>query len=224
MRFILFGSPGVGKGTQAKILSNLLNIPHISTGDILRLSVKEKTPLGVKAKKIMEKGELISDDIMIGIIRDVLSQQKCKNGFILDGFPRTIKQANDFHNLLQELNIPDLYIVTLTADEDEIVRRLTNRRACKVCHNIFNYNDIKDRDTCPNCGAKNSFYQRNDDKEDVIRKRLRVYESSTKPVVKFYEERNKIIYINALDPVEIVTEKILSSLRKKFGNKITLSA
>jgi adenylate kinase len=221
MRFIMFGSPGVGKGTQAKILSTKLSIPHISTGDILRQAVQDKTPIGVKAQEIMTKGELISDDIMAVIIRESLLQQRCKNGFILDGFPRTLEQAKVLDALLKELNINDVYIVILNADEEEIVKRLTNRRACKECHNIFNYNDIKDRDTCPNCGAKNSFYQRSDDKEEVIRHRLRIYNSTTKPVLKHYEELDRIIHVEALGTIEYVTEQILKTLKSKMGKTIS---
>src|SRR5690606_15977357 len=142
MRLILFGSPGVGKGTQAKILSSTLKIPHISTGDILREAVKNQTPLGIKAKKIMDAGELVSDDIMIGIIRDKL--QECTDGFILDGFPRTLTQAVAFDHLTDELGFKDVIVVNLYGDEEKIVSRLTNRRACKQCQNIFNYFDIKD--------------------------------------------------------------------------------
>ena len=124
MRLILFGSPGVGKGTQAKILSAKLNIPHISTGDILRMAVKDKTPLGLKAQTIMSSGALVPDDIIIGIIKDTLVQPFCQKGFILDGFPRTIAQVDAFNKLLEELSIKDIYLVDLTADEEEIVIRL----------------------------------------------------------------------------------------------------
>ena len=224
MRFILFGAPGVGKGTQAKILSTKLNIPHISTGDILRAAVKNKTPLGLQAKKTIDAGELVHDDIMLGIIRETLTDHKCDHGFILDGFPRTVTQAKELDVLLKELKIPDLYLIILKANPNEILKRLTNRRACKVCHNIFNYNDIRDLKKCPNCGAENSFYQRDDDKEEVIKKRLNIYTNSTRPLVKFFEEKNKVIRINALQPVEKVTEDILAVLEEKLGKKIILSA
>lgn len=224
MQFILFGSPGVGKGTQAKILSAKFKIPHISTGDILRQAVKEKTPLGVKAKQIMDNGELVSDDIMIGIIKETLSKPDCKNGFILDGFPRTLEQAIAFELMLKELNITDIYMVYLTAIGDEIVNRLTNRRACKVCAGIFVYNDIKDSDKCPNCGAKNSFYLRDDDKEEVIRHRMEIFELTTKPVLTHYEKQDKVIYVNGLDPINKVTESILKFLEGKPGIKHSLSA
>ncbi len=223
MRIILFGSPGVGKGTQAKILSNKLNIPHISTGDILRQTVQDQTPLGIKAKEIMDAGELISDEIMVGIIKNALSQDKCKDGFILDGFPRTLSQAQSFTTLLSDLGISDIYLVAITANVDEIVNRLTNRRACNKCNNIFNYNDIKEKDICPNCGAEKSFYQRDDDSEGVIRHRLDIFKTSTEPVLAYYEKQNKVIYINGLAPVNEVTEDILSSLKEKSREKITLS-
>lgn len=223
MQFILFGSPGVGKGTQAKILSAKFNIPHISTGDILRQAVKDKTSLGIKAKEIMDNGELVSDDIMIGIIKETLSKPDCERGFILDGFPRTLEQAAAFDVMLDELHIKDIYLMYLTANEDEIVKRLTNRRACKVCASIFIYSEVKDSNICPNCGAKDSFYLRNDDKEEVIRHRLQIFESSTKPVLTHYEMQNKVIYVNGLDPISKVTENILNFLNGNPGFKQSLS-
>lgn len=221
MRFILFGSPGVGKGTQAKIISKKLNIPHISTGDILRQAVSDQTPLGVKAKQIMSSGELVPDEVMIGIIRDSLKHQRCNNGFILDGYPRTIQQAQSFDELLNDLDLNDMYMVTLSANKEEIVKRLTNRRACSQCNNIFNYQEIKDKSVCPNCKAENSFYQRTDDKEEVIRKRLDVYDSTTKPVLAYYEEKGQVIYINGLGSVDEVTNNILSSLKEKANARIS---
>lgn len=224
MRLILFGSPGVGKGTQAKILSAKLNIPHISTGDILRQAVKDKTPLGLKAQAIMSSGALVPDEVMIGIIRATLIDPKCKNGFILDGFPRTLAQVDAFNKLLNELGIKDLYLITLTADEEEIVIRLTNRRACNKCQDIFNYQDIKDRKTCPTCGAKDSFYQRPDDTEEVIRTRLKVFNEVTRPVLDLYDRLGKVIYVDGFQSVEAVTEDILAGIEKKTGEKVTLSA
>jgi adenylate kinase len=223
MRFILFGSPGVGKGTQAKILSAKLNIPHISTGDILREAVKNKTTLGLKAAEIMSRGELISDEIMIGIIKDTLEGERCINGFILDGFPRTIPQAQELEKLLLNLKIEDHYLIYLTADEEEIVKRLTNRRECRSCHNIFAYNVIVDLDKCPVCQAENSFYLRDDDKESVIRHRLQVFNSSTKPVLNFYEKKDKVIVINGIGNVDNITVEILEGLKKKKKNKTTIS-
>ncbi len=224
MRLILFGAPGVGKGTQAKILASKLNIPHISTGDILRQAVQDKTPLGIKAKAIMNAGELVSDDIMIGIIRDTLQQQRCRNGFILDGFPRTVAQAEALNRLAEELNLKHIYLVNVFADNEEIVNRLTNRRACKVCDNIFTYDEVRDLKACPKCGSEDSFYQRNDDKEEVIRKRLSVYDENTRPVLDFYESKGTVINADGMGKVEDVTAEILKGLEEKAGKKIILSA
>ncbi len=224
MRLILFGAPGVGKGTQAKILSDKLNIPHISTGDILRQAVHDKTPLGMKAQKIMNAGELVSDDIMVGIIRDTLEQQRCKQGFILDGFPRTVAQAKALDGILDELSITNVYLVNIFANNEEIVSRLTNRRACKSCNNIFTYSEVKDVAVCPKCGSEKSFYQRDDDKEEVIRKRLNVYTENTKPVLDFYEDKGSVISADGIGRVEDVTAEILKGLEDKAGKKIILSA
>jgi adenylate kinase len=212
MRIILFGSPGVGKGTQAKILSDKFNIPHISTGDILRSAIDNKTKLGLEAKKIMDKGDLVPDDVMMGIIRDTFQESRCKEGFILDGFPRTIPQAEELDDLFIELNIKEKMLIAITANEEEIVRRLTNRRACKACSKIFMHSEIEDTDTCPNCGAKNSFYQRSDDSEEVIRKRLEVFKKTTEPVLKYYEKHCKVIYVNGIGSIEEVTNRIIEQI------------
>ncbi|MDO8548529.1 MAG: nucleoside monophosphate kinase, partial [Ignavibacteria bacterium] len=183
-----------------------------STGDILRSAVDKKTHLGLEAKKLMDKGELVPDDIMIGIIRDTLQEKRCKNGFILDGFPRTIAQAEELEELLSELNMNEKKLIGITANEEEIIRRLTNRRACKVCNHIFVLSEIEDSDTCPNCEARESFYQRSDDKEEVIRKRLEVFKNTTKPVLNYYEKNNNVIYVNGIGTIEEVTQRILEEL------------
>lgn len=211
MRIILFGSPGVGKGTQAKILQAKYNVPHISTGDILREAVKKQTPLGMKAHEIMSRGDLVPDDIIIGIIKDVLTSEECQNGFILDGFPRTLPQAAALDKLLKELEITDVLSIYFTATEEEIVNRLSNRRACHECNNIFSLSEIKDLTKCPVCNAENSFYERNDDKVEVIKKRLQVFNDSTKPTLDYYEEQGKLIFVNALKPVDEVTEDIMKA-------------
>ena len=224
MRLILFGSPGVGKGTQAKILSSKLNIPHISTGDILRLAVREQTPLGIKAQEVMARGELVSDDIMIGIIKYTLEQDKCAKGFILDGFPRTHEQAHAFDDMLEKMDIHDVYVVNLTANENEIITRLTNRRACKECKTIFTLSEIKGLSKCPKCGAEDSFYQRSDDTEDVIRHRLEIFKESTQPVLRHYTVKKKVITVDALGTVDEVYERILSALKNIAPDQISISA
>jgi adenylate kinase len=212
MRLLLFGAPGVGKGTQAKLLSLKFNIPHISTGDILRQAVKDETELGKKAQEIMSKGDLVPDDIMIGIIKYRFSKSDCNAGFILDGFPRTENQAVELDKLLVEMNIYDIKLVNIYADEEEIVKRLNNRRACKECGNIFSLSEIENSDSCPNCEASNSFYLRDDDKEEVIRKRMEVFRKTTEPVLRYYEKQGKVININGLGSVEEVNTELLKIL------------
>jgi adenylate kinase len=225
MHLILFGSPGAGKGTQAKILSLKLGIPHISTGDILRKAVKEQTPLGIKAHAIMTSGELVSDDIMIGIIRDALMSPICSKGFILDGYPRTLAQSTAFDKILIELDIMEkILLISLVTNEEELIVRLTNRRACSKCQEIFKYNDIKDSEICPNCGAVNSFYHRSDDTKEVISNRFRIFQSVTLPLLDHYEKMGKVISVDGFQPVDKVTEEILSELMKKSGKKIAISA
>ena len=211
MRLILFGSPGVGKGTQAKIISKNLNIPHISTGDILRKAVKDQTELGKRAGELMSK----ADDLMIAMIKEVLTSDECKNGFILDGFPRTTVQAEALDKLFAQIKIDNAILIHIIADEKEIIKRLNNRRACKECGHIFILKEIEGLDTCPNCGAKNSFYLRNDDKEEVIKNRLDIFNSSTLPVLGYYEKKDRVIEVNGFDTVENVNKKIVDSLKKK---------
>lgn len=216
MRLILFGSPGVGKGTQAKILSEKYNIPHISTGDILRKAVQEKTGLGLKAGEIMAKGELVPDDLMIGLIKETLTSDFCINGFILDGFPRTTVQAEALDKLFNELSINNVILLNITADEEEIVSRLSNRRACKSCGTIFILKEIEGLNKCPKCGAESSFYQRNDDTESVIRRRLNVFSENTKPVLGYYKSQGKAITIDGLGSIEEVNQEIINTLEKRI--------
>ncbi len=212
MELILFGAPGVGKGTQAKILSGKLKIPHISTGDILRQAAKEQTELGKKAQEVMNRGDLVPDDVMVGIIKERLNKPDCKNGFILDGFPRTEIQAVALDKLLKELNINQIAVINIYADENELIKRLNYRRACRECGKIFSLGKIDSLDKCPNCGAENSFYLRDDDKEDVIRNRFKVFKSTTIPVLNYYQERGKVISVNGIGSIEDVNDLILAEL------------
>ena len=213
MRLILFGSPGVGKGTQAKLLSEKLQIPHISTGDILRQSVKDQTESGKKAEEIMNRGELVPDDVMIDIIKERLNKPDSQNGFILDGFPRTEIQAEALDGLMRELKINHVSIINLTTDEEEIIKRLNRRRACRKCARIFTLEEINGLDKCPNCGEENSFYLRDDDKEDVIRNRLEVFKTTTIPVLNYYQNRRDIISIDGFGTIDEINESILKALK-----------
>ncbi len=213
MKIIIFGAPGVGKGTQAKVLSKKLHIPHISTGDILRTAVSKKTPLGLEAKEIMDKGELVPDDLMGKLIDEVLHDKKTKDGFILDGFPRTIQQAEILESVLEKLDGNERpVILNLSANDDLIVKRLSQRRACSACGNIINLNYIDDPTTCPYCGSSDTFEKRKDDEENIIRNRLRVFHETTEPVIEFYRKKTKVIEINGVQPVEAVTQDILDEL------------
>jgi len=215
MRLLLFGAPGVGKGTQAKLLSSNLNIPHISTGDILRQAVKDKTELGKKAEEIMNRGDLVPDDIMVGIIQDRLHKPDCLKGFILDGFPRTVKQAVALDKLLSEMKIIDMTVVNLTADDNELVKRIGNRRACKNCGQIFVLKDIEGKKKCPSCNAENSFYLRDDDKEEVVRNRLNVFRNNTEPVLEYYNNQKKVISIDGLGSINEVYKEVFKKLSLK---------
>jgi len=213
MRIVLFGAPGGGKGTQAKILAEKLSIPHISTGDILREAVKNETELGLKAKEIMEKGELVPDTIMADIIRDVVSQDRCSKGFILDGFPRTLPQAQLLDKLFETLPEDKEYFIELDVKDAIIIDRLSNRRACSVCKNIFSLSEIEGLKKCPVCGAENSFYQRKDDEKEVIENRLKVFHSTTQPVLNHYNELEKLYTIDGSQPVNEVAEKVLETIK-----------
>jgi len=215
MRLILFGPPGVGKGTQAKILSGKLKIPQISTGDLLREAVAQNTELGVQAKSIIDAGQLVSDNIMIGIIRDVLKSEKCKTGFILDGFPRTIPQAEGLSLLLAQLGLKIDYVISLEVDESEIIRRLGNRLSCNRCGKIHNIEPDKTAylSICSVCGGE--LLYRDDDKPETVLKRLQIYVQSTAPVKEFYRKTGLLKTVNAQGSIEEVTRDIFASMNHK---------
>ncbi len=220
MYIILFGPPGVGKGTQAKILSEKYNIPHISTGDILREAIANKTELGLRAREIMDAGKLVSDDIMIEIMKETLASPKCANGFILDGYPRTIFQAEELDKIFSELGISNGFIIYIDVKDEEIIRRLSNRRNCKNCGSLYNllYDKINNR--CPKCGANDSIYQREDDKEEVIKKRLAIYKESTLPIKDYYQKKSHLISINGNGDINKITEKILEVINRPMNQSM----
>ena len=204
----MFGPPGVGKGTQAKLLSEEFGVPHISTGDMLRATVTEGTELGKKAKAIMDAGQLVPDDVMIGIVREVLSSSKVKNGFILDGFPRTVEQAQALVTLFDELHIKNYKVINFIVNEAEIIRRLASRLMCVNDGKIYNKltDGVTTETPCPACGGK--LIERKDDTEETVRKRLAVYHSTTEPVMEFYKKRGVIVQIDGMSSVEFVQEEI----------------
>jgi adenylate kinase len=214
MRLLIFGPPGVGKGTQAKLLSAEYGIPHISTGDTLRKAVTEGTELGKQAKAIMDSGRLVPDDIMIGIAREVLTAPGTERGFILDGFPRTIAQAEALSVMFKQLGFTDVRVVILEVSDDEVVRRLGSRYVCSNDGKIFNalIDKVTLATPCPQCGGK--LLQRDDDKESTVRERLRVYHSQTAPIIRYYSERGVIVAVDGGGSVENVNREIRRKLER----------
>lgn len=212
MRIVLLGAPGSGKGTQAKKLMADRNIPQISTGDILRAAVAAGTRFGQKAKDIMEAGQLVSDDVMLGIISERLAEKDTEKGFILDGFPRTKQQARDLDELLDELERPLDAAVLMDVDFDILMKRLTGRRTCSVTGKLLNihFSSQEELDECRNAGGE--LVQREDDNEDTIRSRLEVYREQTEPLVDFYRKRGKLLSIDAEGTVDEVYERLLEVL------------
>lgn len=213
MHIIIFGAPGVGKGTQAKILAMKLGIAHISTGDILREAIKKETDLGKKAKEIVESGGLVPDEIMAGMIKDVLLNERCKNGFILDGFPRTIQQAYILNKIFSELNFGKPILIKLDAKDEIIISRLSNRLVCSKCGNIIVNTDYTKNYSCPVCKSNNSYIKRKDDDEEVVRRRLKVYHETTAPVFEFYQDKATIIEIDGSQEIDYVTSNILEKMK-----------
>jgi adenylate kinase len=215
MKLIMFGPPGVGKGTQAAKISEKYTVPHISTGDILRASVKEGTELGKLAKTYMEKGELVPDDIIIGIIKERVSMQDSKKGFLLDGFPRTIEQAQALDKMLNEEGQKIDSVISIDLNDEEIVKRISGRRICEKCGSMYHiiYDPPTNMGYCNKCGG--GLYQRDDDSEDVIRTRLEVYRRQTEPLKKFYKKWNLLKRVEGFGTIDDVfgrIEKILGSI------------
>jgi adenylate kinase len=213
MQIIIFGAPGVGKGTQAKILASKLQIAHISTGDILRAAIKNGTELGKKAKSIVESGGLVPDEIVAGMIKEVLKSDSCKNGFILDGYPRTVNQANILDQILVELNQGKIDLIKLDADDSIMISRITNRMVCSKCGNIAVKSEITENYTCPTCKSVNSFITRKDDTEEVIKNRLKLYHEQTAPVFEHYKNKANVIIIDGTQAIDAITDSLLVKLK-----------
>jgi adenylate kinase len=212
MRIVLLGAPGSGKGTQAKKLMAERSIPQISTGDILRAAVAAGTESGEKAKKIMDRGELVPDDVMIGIIRDRLGEDDAAGGFILDGFPRTRQQALDLEDLLESMGQPLDSAVLMDVDFDVLLKRLTGRRTCSLTGKLLNvyFSPQEELDACTDAGGE--LIQREDDNEETIGNRLEVYRSQTEPLIEFYQGKNKLQTIDADGSIDEVYGRFLSAL------------
>ena len=213
MRIVLLGAPGSGKGTQAKTLMADKNIPQVSTGDMLREAVATGTRFGLKAKSIMEAGNLVPDEVVLGIISERLSQPDAQEGFILDGFPRTTQQALDLEELLDQIGTPLDTAVLMDVDFDILMKRLTGRRTCSLTGTLLNvyFSSQDELDECTNAGGE--LIQREDDNEETIRNRLDVYRENTEPLIEFYKEREKLTTIDAEGGIDEVYERLLESLK-----------
>ena len=208
MRLILLGAPGAGKGTQAEIISEKYNIPTISTGNIIRAALKNGTEMGLKAKAYTEQGKLVPDDVVIGIIRERLAEQDCKNGFILDGFPRTIPQAK----ALDDMNITIDAALSIEVADEEIVKRMSGRRVCEKCgasyHTEFKKPEIEG--VCNNCDG--NLVIRKDDEPETVLERLKVYHDQTEPLKDYYKAQDKLVLVQGQDDVKDTTELVLKAL------------
>ena len=216
MRLILLGPPGGGKGTVAKKLQAEFNIPVISTGVILREAVDKRNKLGIEVENIMRKGGLVPDHIILEIIKERIKQKDCKNGYIFDGFPRNVEQANSLEKLNKELNEYIDYVFYFEIPFSEIIQRLSNRRVCKRCGTNYNlsFNPPKKDDTCDLCGGE--LYQRDDDKEETIKNRLEVFAQQTTPLKKYYKEKKllKVIDANLSEKAFLTIKKVLRGMHK----------
>ncbi|ACM21945.1 adenylate kinase [Geotalea daltonii FRC-32] len=213
MNLILLGPPGAGKGTQAKLLIKKYRIPQISTGDILRAAVKDMTPMGGKAKSFMDAGALVPDEVVVGIIQERLNLADCSNGFILDGFPRTVAQADALAKVLSGLGRSIDHVISIVVDNEELLERVTGRRTCRNCGKGFHvsFDPPKSSGICDECSGE--LYQRDDDREDTMRKRLEVYWQQTSPLVEYYKNKSLLRSVEGVGSMEEIQQKIVSILQ-----------
>jgi adenylate kinase len=213
MNLVLMGLPGAGKGTQAEKIVEKYGIPHISTGDMFRAAMKEGTELGLKAKSFMDQGALVPDEVTIGIVRERLSKDDCQKGFLLDGFPRTVPQAEALEDILAELNKKIDYVLNIDVDQDILMERLTGRRICKSCGATYHlvFNPPVQEGVCDKCGGE--LYQRADDNAETVTNRLQVNVEQTKPLLNFYETKG---YLRNIDGQQDIN-KVFSDVDSLLG-------
>ena len=217
MRLVLVGPPGAGKGTQAQFISSHFAVPKISTGDIFRANVSEGTDLGVEARKYMDAGDLVPDEVTIAMVKDRLSYDDVSEGFLLDGFPRTVHQAEVLDGMLAERGKAVDVVLELVVDDEEVVRRLSGRRTCRQCGHVWHvdFDPPATEGTCDRCSGE--LFQRDDDSEDTIRHRLDVYADQTSPLIGYYGDKGLLRGVDATGPVEDVTDRAINVLRR-FGD------
>ncbi len=214
MRLVLVGPPGAGKGTQAQFLASHYSIPHISTGDIFRANLKEGTALGIQAKEFMDRGELVPDSVTNEMVRDRLAKDDLSNGFLLDGFPRNVAQAEVLRAILAERKTPLSAVLELAVDTAEIILRLSGRRVCRNCGKVWHIEFEKPADPTKCDICQGELYQRDDDKEEVITRRLEVYQEQTAPIIAFYRTEGLLITISATGSVSDITERAITALSR----------
>jgi adenylate kinase len=215
MRIVLVGPPGAGKGTQAAFLAKNLSIPHISTGDLFRANISKQTELGKLAKSYMDKGELVPDEVTIAMAKDRMEQPDAEQGFLLDGFPRNVSQAEALDVTLQDESMNLDAVLDLEVPEDEVVKRIAGRRICRNdSSHVFHvtYKQPKQEGVCDACGGE--LYQRDDDSEETVRKRLEVYHTQTEPIIDYYKVQGLVVTISALGKVEEVTARAMEALQR----------
>ncbi len=214
MRIVLLGAPGAGKGTLAKDLVRFLNVPHISTGDMFREAVSSGSDLGKQVEQILKTGALVPDEIVNELVKERLSRRDCRNGFIFDGYPRTVQQALALDEMLKEMDQKLDAVLYLKVDEDVVVKRLTNRRICPRCGRIYNLLSMppEEDELCDDCKVK--LIQRDDDREEVVRNRFRVYNELTAPLIDYYERKGILLELDSSTDHEVVVEKTLNLLKK----------
>ncbi|WP_225100400.1 adenylate kinase [Streptomyces sp. CoH27] len=216
MRIVLVGPPGAGKGTQAVRLAEKLSIPHISTGDLFRANISQGTELGKLAQSYMDKGELVPDSVTIGMAKDRMEQPDAEKGFLLDGFPRNVQQAEALDELLQTEGITLDAVLDLEVPEDEVVKRIAGRRICRNdSSHVFHvtYSPAKKEGVCDVCGGE--LYQREDDREETVRTRLEVYHTQTEPIIDYYKAQGLVVTISSLGPVGEITQRALEALKRE---------
>ena len=213
MHILLMGPPGAGKGTQAAELVKAFQIPHISTGDMFRAAIKEGTEMGKLAKSYIDKGQLVPDEVTIGIVRDRLAQDDCKKGFILDGFPRTVEQADALTGILQELGLSLTRVLNINVPAADLIERAVGRRICKKCGATYHtkFNPPKQEGICDACGSE--LFQRADDNAETMQNRLSVYEASTKPLIDYYEKAGLYTEIDGRQAIDKVTADLIKVLK-----------
>ena len=212
MNIIFLGPPGVGKGTQASRFIKKHQIPHISTGDMFRAAVKIGTPYGLEAQKYMEAGKLVPDEVTIAIVKDRLSMSDCQNGYLLDGFPRTINQAEALDKICTSLGLPIQKVINLAASNELLIKRITGRRVCRNCGEIYHVTTLRStkEGVCDKCGGE--LYQRADDSLEKVSVRLEVYERQTQPLIEYYRSKGLLSDVDSLDSVEVVNDRIEKAL------------